>query len=460
MKYTSLFKLPCAAARPLVILTAAAVLGHVQSGHAAGFALLEQSAEGLGSGFAGSTAGYGDGSEAYFNPAAMSQIKNYTASASINMIGPKADFSNSGSTLGFAPIPLGGKDDNTSVAGWVPNAYFVAPVSEDLTVGLGVNSPFGLRTEYDADWVGRYHATQSELTTINISPAISYTAWKCDCGGAAFSVGAAANVYYLDATLENAVDFGSIGYGALGAARATQLGLAPQRNDGYAKVDGNDWATGFTLGGLYSYDNNRSSVGLSWHSRVQAELSGDAEFTVPSAARILQASGLFTDTSVTAGVTLPESISFGGQHWVSESTALLYDAQWTRWSRFQELRVEFDSSQPDAVNDEGWDNVWRYSIGAKHILNDDWTIRGGLTYDASPVSDAEHRTPRIPDADRFWLATGVSYKLTSATKLDLSYAHIFVSDENTNVSSPTAGALKGSWDSSVDVVSLGLVTSW
>jgi long-chain fatty acid transport protein len=431
-----------------------------QAAHAAGYALLEQSAEGLGSGFAGSTAGYGDGSEVYFNPAAMSEISSMTASASMNLIAPRADFSNEGSTLGSAPIPLRGKNDETTETAVVPNVYVVAPVGDDVRIGLGVNSPFGLSTAYDADWVGRYHATQSELMTINISPAISYRAWDCECGGRAFSIGAAANVYYLDATLENAVDFGTIGFGALGAQEALRRGLTPQGSDGYAKVKGNDWATGFTLGGLYTYDDNRSSLGVSWHSRVQAELSGDAEFTVPSAARILQASGLFTDTDATAGVTLPESISVGGQHWINQDTALLYDAQWTRWSRFEELRVEFDSVQPDSVTKEGWDNVWRFSVGAKHLLNDAVTVRAGFTYDGSPVSDAEHRTPRIPDSNRYWLATGVSYALNDATSIDLSYAHIFVQDQSTNISSPTAGALKGNWDSSVDILALGVVTRW
>lgn len=247
---------------------------------AAGFALLEQSAQGLGSGFAGSTAGYGDGSEVFFNPAAMSQIKENTASVSVNLISPKAHLSSDS-------IGLSGKNDGTSETTAVPNAYFVAPVSNDVRLGFGVNSPFGLSTVYDADWIGRYHATQSELTTVSLSPAISYKAWECECGGYSVSVGAAANVYYLDATLENAVDFGTIGYGALGAATASRLGLVPQQSDGYAKVKGSDWATGLTLGGLFTYDNNRSSMGLAWHSRVQAKLSGgDAEFTVPSASSI------------------------------------------------------------------------------------------------------------------------------------------------------------------------------
>ncbi len=420
---------------------------------AAGFEVVEQSAQGLGSGLAGATAGFGDGSEVYFNPAAMSQIQENTASVSVHLVVPNADFSSSNTTLHE-------KDDGTSELSTLTNAYFVAPINHDLRLGFGVNSPFGLQTDYDADWTGRYHATRSELNSISLIPAISYRAWDCECGGYSFSLGAAANVYYLDTTLENAVDFGTIGHSSLGSAAASGLGLVPRGSDGYAKIDGSDWATGFTLGGLFTYDSNRSSIGVAWRSRVQSELSGDAKFTVPSAAQSLQASGLFTNSGVTSRVTLPESISIGGQHWIDGDTALLYDAQWTRWSRFSELRFEFDTVQPDSVTNENWDNVYRFSLGAKHIIDDSWTVRGGFMFDGSPVSDAEHRTPRVPDANRYWLATGVSYKVSYSTSLDISYAHIFVKDESTSLSSPQARDLSGDWDTSVDVVAVGLVTEW
>jgi len=412
---------------------------------AAGFALLEQSAAGVGSGFAGAAAGLGDGSEVYFNPAAMAGISGYKASISSTLIAARAKFNSAADADG---ITLSGKNDGTREIVALPTAYFVAALDEDLALGFGVNSPFGLSTSYDADWVGRYHATRSELTTINLSPAISYKAWKCECGGMYLALGAAANVYYIDATLENAVDFSKL------------IGSATQQNDGYAKIKGNDWAVGATLGAQFAYEDNRSTMGLAWHSRVQSTLEGEAKFDLPSAARILQAAGLFTDTNISAGLTLPESLAFGGQHWVSNTEALLYEAQWTRWSRFEELRVKFDSQQPDSVTNEGWNNVWRLSVGGKKLLHDNFTWRGGITYDASPVADSAHRTARIPDADRYWLATGLSYKITNAATLDLSYAHLFVQNSSSDLAASAAGSFKGNWRSGVDIVALGVSAGW
>lgn len=425
-----------------------------QTAHAGGFALLEQSAEGVGTAFSGGAGGYGDGSEVFLNPAAMSRIDKITVSASTEIISPRADFSNEGSQLSFAPIPLSGADDKSSTVDAVPNFYVVVPV-DDWRFGFGVNAPFGLRTKYDdPNWVGRYHATNSELMTVNLTPAVSYTVF--DDSGTSFAIGAGLNIYYLDATLENAVDFGTIGFATLGAQTASQLGLAPQQNDGYAKVKGSDWATGFTLGGSFNYDT-RSTVGVAWHTRVQSTLDGDATFTVPSAAKILTSSGLFTDAGASAGVQLPESVAVGGTHWLNDDWALMYETQWTRWSRFEELRVQFDSVQPDSVTNENWDNTWRFSVGGKYRATDRLSVRAGTTWDNTPVSDAEHRTPRIPDQDRFWLATGVSYQLTDNIKADLSYAHLFVRSADTNVSSASAGALNGTWDSGVDIVGIGLI---
>ena len=68
----------------------------------------------------------------------------------------------------------------------------VAPVGERIRLGLGVSVPFGLKTEYDADWVGRYQGIKSELRTINVNPTISYAL----SDGLAVAVGVA--VYGID----------------------------------------------------------------------------------------------------------------------------------------------------------------------------------------------------------------------------------------------------------------------
>ena len=43
-----------------------------------------------------------------------------------------------------------------------------------LSLGLGINAPFGLKTEYDSNWIGRFHAIKSEVRTINVNPSIAF----------------------------------------------------------------------------------------------------------------------------------------------------------------------------------------------------------------------------------------------------------------------------------------------
>ncbi len=77
------------------------------------------------------------------------------------------------------------------------------------------------------------------------------------------------------------------------------------------------------------------------------------------------------------------------------------NAEWTEWSSFDELTVEFDSGGQSTTT-ENWDDTWAFSVGANYQLNREWMLRAGLGVDESPVPDSEHRTPRVPDADRQW----------------------------------------------------------
>lgn len=422
--------------------------------NASGFEILEQSARGLGSAFAGSNTGFGDGSSAYYNPAALTKLEKLTYSVGGHVIVPQADFSNNGSSFpAFGGLPIGGGNggDGGEVA-LVGNLYMAAPLSDDVTFGFAINSPFGLKTQYNSNWVGRYHAIKSELTTINLNPSVGV---KIDDS---LSIGAGVRVMYADAELSNAIDFGTIAVSQLGQQTASALGLSPQGADGLGTVKGDDWAVGFNVGALYQVDEDLE-VGLTFRSKVDVSVSGDATFQVPMAAIPLTQTGAFTNTGDAASVGLPESISFGGRYNLNEDWILMADATWTAWSRFNELRVTFDSVQPDAVTPEGWDDVWRFSLGTQGEISEGMRVRFGTTYDASPVSDSSFRTPRIPDSDRFWLAGGVGVDLCESAVLDLSYTHIFVEDADSSNMNSTGALLSGNWDASVDIVSVSITGS-
>ena len=409
----------------------------------AGFQLMEQSVRGLGYGFAGSTAGYGDGSSVFYNPAALDRLETPVMSLGLHAVMPSARFSNEGSVFPASGMPVaGGNGGDGAETAWVPNFYYAQPLPEPsrLTFGLGLNAPFGLSTGYPDNWVGRYNALESSLITLNINPALSYRATEW------LALGAGVSAVYADAELSQAVDFGSI------------AGVGPQVIDGSSTLKGDDWGFGWNAGALFTLKEG-SYLGLAYRSKTDLTMDGDVDWGIPAPVRPIQAQGIFLNGGGKVDLTLPESATLGGSHRLSEKWVLLGEIAWNRWSRFDELRVVFDNPrQPDSVVEENWDDAWRVSLGTDYLLARQWTLRGGLTYDQSPVPDKTHRTPRIPDMDRYWLALGLGFNATENLLVDLGYVHIFVEDGDSQVPGSTGSLLVGSWESSVDIV--GASITW
>ncbi|HCF29121.1 MAG TPA: aromatic hydrocarbon degradation protein, partial [Cyanobacteria bacterium UBA11049] len=306
------------------------------------------------------------------------------------------------------------------------------------------NSPFGLKTKYNQNWVGRYYAIDSELTTININPTLA--AKLTDN----LSVGVGVNLQYADAKLTNAIDFGLIGF-------SNRLPTRPQAADGFVKLAGEDWSWGYNLGLLYEPSQN-TRIGLAFRSPITHNLEGDADFDVPTAAARLTATGRFTDSDIRAKLKLPATVSLNAYQQLSLRLAATADITWTGWSRFEELRVKFDNPvQPDNVLPENWHDAFRYSLGLNYALNNAWQLRAGVAYDESPA-DEKYITPRIPDSSRTWLAIGASFKPCDSLSFDVGYAHLFVDDTEINQVSTTNGNLRGKFDNHVDII--GLQVNW
>jgi long-chain fatty acid transport protein len=439
------------AVRWLAALGCCGALTHGCGGaRAAGFAIMENSASGLGTAFAGAAADARDGSVLFFNPAGMVELDADQINVAGHTVLIRGEYDDAGSTI-FTGAPLvgtdGGDGERTVL---VPNVAVVYGPTPRLKLGLGVNAPFGLTTEYDRGFVGRYHGLRSEVRTVNINPSVAYrlTDW--------LSLGAGLNIQYIDGELTNAIDFGTIGTLRLGPEAAAALGLAPQQDDGSAEVKGDDWGLGYNLG-LLLEPRPGTRIGAAYRSTISHELDGTARFTVPPEALPLTAGGAFTDTSARAPVDLPETATVGVSQRLGRRWTVLADVTWTNWSRFEELRVRFGNGQDDSVTEHDWHDSFRYAAGVTYAWSDALELRLGVAFDETPVPNRT-RTPTIPDNDRYWVAAGLGYRLTERLGLDLGYAHLFVEDGDIDLSDPLRGNLRGSTDSAVDII--GLQFNW
>ena len=425
---------------------------------ASGFGLLENSASGQGNAFAGAAAHTTDASTIFFNPAGMMRLEGDQLSIAGHIINPESSFTNSGSTAtpAFGSPLLIGIDDDGGASAFVPNFYWVKTLDNEMKFGLGVQTSFGLAIKYDRGWVGRYHAVETDLKTININPSIAYQV------NDQLSVGGGLDVVLADVIFTSAIDIGAICTAAAGAGTPFPGCLTtPQTNDGFADLTADnlsDPGFGFNFGLQYEVDMN-TVLGVSYRSEIDLEVEGTADFTLPAnAAAIPIGASLFLDTGINAKVTTPASLSLSASRKAGKVTYLA-DITWTGWSSFEELRIVYDNPmQPDTVTTQSWDDTFRYSVGFDYQYSDNMILRSGIAYDETPIPSPERRTARIPGNDRTWLSFGLSYILDDQSSVDVGYSHLFIDDTGINntleAAVPLDATLTGSYSASVDILSV------
>ncbi|MCC4602101.1 outer membrane protein transport protein [Xanthomonas melonis] len=423
-----------------ITLLAVGIAGALAVGqaHAAAFQLKENSAKGLGRAFAGSGSAPDDASIIVNNPAGMRQLDGRMFQADVSAIHFSAKFKPDTATYANGAPVSGGNGGDAGMIAPVPAMYFHVPFGENdnMHLGTSLTVPFGFKTEYDRNWVGRYHGTKTELQAIDLNVAFSYDV------NPYVSFGASVFAERLDIDLANAVDFGSI----LAARRVP--GFAPGSADGYSRIKGDSTEVGFTLGGLFSIDEN-THIGFSYRSEVEHKITdGTADFTTPSnaaAVLALAAPGTFVDTKGRATVKLPASATASFTHNVNEQWSIMADVTRTAWSKFDQVTVDFASNQPNTLLDFSYRDTTFASIGADYRMSDTLTLRGGLAYDQTPTT-AEHRDVRVPDASRKWVSLGLSWRPSQQAEYNFGYTHLFVSDPTSDTRSATGDRLAGSYD--------------
>ncbi len=403
----------------LSLAVAGAFAGGVSQAHASAFALIEQNASGLGNSYAGAAAAAEDASTIFYNPAGMSLLpQGMQISTGLALINFSAKFSDSGSTAPAGIGSLGGNGGDAGGLSTVPNLYFAMDLAQNWKFGVGVSVPFGLKTEYDPTWMGRFQAIKSEIKTVNVNPSVSY---KLDDKT---SFGFGLNYQQIDAELSRAV---VIGPGA----------------ETVADVKGKNSAWGFNVGAMFQPTPD-TRLGVSYRSSIKYNVKGTVSIAAVPA--------LNGDANL--DIKMPDTFSIALNQRLDSKWTLLGDVTRTGWSKIQELRVVTNNGQPPSVTPENFKNTWRVGVGATYRYSDDWSIKMGAAYDQTPVNDTD-RTPRLPDQNRLWLSVGGQYRLSKDGTLDFGYAHLFVKDASINQNAGSAaanGQLVGTYKGSIDIL--------
>lgn len=429
----SKFKKGCllGAASATTILYALATAG---TAHASGFQVRETSGTLQGSSFAGMSTLSTDASTMSYNPGTVGQYKETSYSAGVTVIRPVAKAKNTLATDGtlttIAQTGGGYKDMAQDAA--VPNAHAVWKLNDQINLGVSITAPWGLVTDNDSDFAGRFFGTTSKIKTVNIKPVVAY---RFDNG---LSIGAGPQVQRFDASLSKAV-------AALGGAKA----------EGNSTVEGDDIGYGWTAGLNWELTND-TRVGMSYNSEVEHKLEGKIKFD--SAAK-----GLITpyiDRKTTAKITTPESIAFGASHDITDQWTIMGDVQWTNWNSVGELVFNYDGLINNSLATSGstteyynWGTSWFGALGARYQYDENWAFTGGLAYDETPIK-TRNRNVRLPDSDRYWVSFGTTYKVADWVNVNLGYTHVFADTARVDHTSAALGNYSADYDAKVDIIAL------
>lgn len=470
--------------RPIGALFGLAILVNpVSVTKAAGFALIEHGASGLGNAYAGAAAVSVDGSTVWFNPAGMSDIDNREVAFALHILDSSTKFTDRGSELGSAVGggPVSGADtDEAGTTEPIPNFYYVAPISKKWSYGLSVGAPFGSGTEYDRNWKGRYATVETSLTAIDINPALSYRVSD------KVRLGFGISLQQLSAELATAVDSGSVCLGLISSddpeenasyslSDCLNAGLTPgnQPTDSFVDITGDSIGFGFNLGALF-VPTPDVRIGLAYRHKIDHEVEGDAVFTVNSGLQDLldsdvnpetqpETQNIFRNVPISSDIKLPAAFSVSGAWQFNDRLQLLSDITWTGWSSFQELRVVFDNpAQSPTTAIQDWEDVFRYSLGLNYQLNAKLLLRAGIALDEEAIPSPQRRSARSPGNDRTWFAIGAGYRVSNKLSFDLGYTHILLDDaaidnDSSSPDRPNSGTIiRGEYDASVDILSAQL----
>lgn len=377
-----------------------ALVSAASHGVASGFAINEQSVSSMGTAFAGRSSSADDASTVFGNPAGISRLKREQASGGIALIHAKTDIdhasgsasgSNEGDMVPFIGAPMG---------------YYVKPLDDNWSFGLGLYVPFGLVTDYERSFQGRYHGDRSEVRVITLQPTLSYRVNE------QLSIGFGPTINRIDGELTSAID-----------------NPIPTAADGKVKIKGNDTALGYNLGMLFEI-TPQTRFGLTYHSKVDYRLKG--ETTVSGPGFVIGSSAGTYDASLE--LTTPESVDFSVTHELNADWTLYAGSTWTRWSRLEEIRADnkgvgglLAGNLSSISEPQNWHDTWAHAVGAAYKLNPQWTLRAGLAVDQSPTNNTD-RSPRIPTGDRKIISLGTAWSPNDDVTIDLAYSYLMEDD--------------------------------
>jgi long-chain fatty acid transport protein len=379
------------------------------TGFAGGYQISERNVNDLGRAFSGGGATVDDASIVATNPAGLSFLKGTQFSLAASLVNGNVESDLEDANIevtGVGNIPLQGDKESGNVAPSnpvIPAFYASHALNDQITLGFGAFSNFSTSTHYKKDSAASIFAVDSEITTFNLNPSMSY---KLDDS---LSFGFGFNAVSASATL-------SSGFPAFG-----ENGVPNGSTNGVSEITGSAWGYGWNLGLMYSISDD-ARVSFSYRSSVATTLDGKVEFKDVPGANV--EGSIFQDTDAEAKLELPAIASLSGYYAITDGIALSADVTYTQWSVFEELKVTAKEGGATITEiPEEWRDSFRGALGLTYAYDDALTLRTGIALDDSPIPN-HTRTLRIPTSNMTWLSLGARYAVNQELSVDAGYSYV------------------------------------
>jgi long-chain fatty acid transport protein len=386
---------------------------------AAGFAIYEQGAKAMGMADA-FTAQADDGSAMFYNAGGLAFLTDRSV-----MVGADYIHTTTADFKGANPFPGdGSKGTQKALSVFPPHAYYVQPISSTWKVGIGVETPFGLTTQWQNPntFPGRFISTKASLNAFDLNPTI---AWQVNPD---FGIGVGGIARFSN--LELRKDLGAVDPFTQDSDTIAGVDLKGDYNEGY----------GFDIGFLYKL-TPQFSLGGQYRSAINIDYSGHANFSqigtgdpvfdqlvsaqLPAAGRI----------DAKTALHFPATASLGLGFGVTPSLFVEFDGGWAGWSRFEDVPIIFPNGEaPGSTIAENWKDSYNYRLGVRWTLNPVWQVRFGYVYDQTPQPDAAVN-PLLPDNNRNGITVGFGYK-GHAINTDFALMYLDFGSRTRNVTFP------------------------
>jgi long-chain fatty acid transport protein len=313
-----------------------------------------------------------DASAIHYNPAGLSQVEGVQAVYGTTLLGgsikyksptgidTRGDF---GGSIAFPPPSPTYFSANLRALGW--------DSLSNVTVGLGLTSPFGLNTRYPVDGPFNTAVTSAALPLIDIKPTVAYKLNE------QLAIGVSADIYTFAGFLgQGHAEQRQVGSGALAGASV--------------EFNGKGTGAGATVSLLYTPLRNGdgkplASIGLVYRTQAVVPLSGSL---LVNGAKVADASTNLVLPQIYTGAIAIWPVRTSEREWKLE-----LDVEYVGWKSMRDLDVHLSSGgvipQP-----QQWKTVPVVAIGTEYKwLNPDWlphwdvALRSGYTRTENPVPD-------------------------------------------------------------------------